>query len=333
VSLKDLIVGEGKAATRARESMNLRVSVATRIGETKRVNLRSLGEEVQSDPSKIFVAPTTYQEVDGSLCVFCGVELSRARSREHVFPQWLLRDRGAFDSPFQLNWTSATGEQVLGKRDFPLRSFVAGRVCRHCNNGWMSALEQKVRAFLPGLIEADRAVTDLSKADQEILARWATKTAFVSRSADLAPHLVDPDHARMLVTGDMPPVHVIARQTPVELGLGSYATQRWLVYYPTAERSAVEDLIGRSHKTVLLLGRLLIAVCFWPDASWPIIISRRSHRALWPSDGSWLTYGYATDRHGVPSTTETELIDMVVGTRVAHPASQAEFVPVASHCL
>lgn len=130
--------------------------------------------------------------------------------------------------------------------------------------------------------------------------------------------------------GGLPPVHVVAREAPVELSLGSYATQRWLVSYPHAERSVVEGLVGRSHKTMLLLGRLLIAVWYWPDASWPIVISRRSHHALLPNDGAWLTYGYATDRHGVPPSSEPELIDMVVGTRVAHPASQAEFVPVAA---
>jgi hypothetical protein len=283
--------------------------------------------------SKMFVAPTTYHEVDSSVCLFCGNELSGARSREHVFPQWLLRGRGALNSAFRLAWTSASDEQVLGARDFPLRSFVAGRVCRHCNNGWMSALEQKAREFLPGLTEAQHPLASLSRGDREVLARWATKTAFVARSADLAPHLVDPAHANMLSGGGMPPVHVVARQAPVELNLGSYATQQWLVSYPTTERSAVEDLVGRSHKTVLLLGRLLVAVCFWPDASWPIVISRKSHHALWPCDGSWLTYGYATDRHGVPPTRETEMIDMVVGTRVAHPASQGEFVPVAASHL
>ena len=30
---------------------------------------------------------------------------------------------------------------------------------------------------------------------------------------------------------------------------------------------------------------------------------------------------------------ETELIDMVVGTRVAHPACLAEFMPVVAHRL
>jgi hypothetical protein len=288
---------------------------------------------MQPGPPKMFVAPTSYHEVDTRVCAFCGGGLTGKRSREHIFPRWLLRDRDALDTAFRLDWTSASGEDLLGERVLPLRSFVAGRVCRSCNNGWMSALETQARELLPRFANAEQSLAGLSKAGRETLARWALKTAFACRSADLAPQLVDPEHARVLAEGAMPPAHVVAREAPVELGLGSYATQRWLVSYPTEERAAVEELVGRSHKTVLLLGRLLIAVCFWPDARWPVVISRSSHRALWPNDGAWLTYGHATDRHGVPPTAETELIDMVVGTRVAHPASQGEFVPVATSHL
>ena len=125
----------------------------------------------------MFVAPTTYHEIDTSRCTFCGAERAGARSREHVFPQWLLRDRGALSNAFRLDWTSVTDEQALGERELTLGSFVAGHVCRRCNNGWMSALEQMTRELLPGLIDAERPLAELSKADREVVARWATSSS------------------------------------------------------------------------------------------------------------------------------------------------------------
>jgi hypothetical protein len=193
----------------------------------------------------------------------------------------------------------------------------------------MSQLEQQTKELLYALMEAERQVRKLSNPERELLARWATKTAFAYRSADFAPHLVDPHHAHDLAAGRMPPVRVVARQASVELGLGCYATQRWTIDYPIPQRHAVEAFTGSSHKTVLVLGHLLIAVCYWPEPTWPLVVSRRSHTPLWPL-GTWLTYDYPTDRHGVPHSTETEVIDLVVGTRIAHPASQGRFFPVAS---
>jgi hypothetical protein len=76
---------------------------------------------------------------------------------------------------------------------------------------------------------------------------------------------------------------------------------------------------------VLTVGRLVLAICSWPEPEWPIVISRASHVAIWPSDDSWLSYGYATDSHGVAPDVMTEMIDMVVGTIVAHPASASRF--------
>ncbi len=278
---------------------------------------------------RTFAVPTIYHEIDPRLCTFCEESLSGSRSREHIFPKWLLQTRNIVNDGFQITWASDVDDKLFGQRNLSLGSFVAGRVCRRCNNGWMSQLEQQIKELLSALMEAERQVAELSGFERESLARWATKTAFAYRSADLAPHLVDPRHAHDLAANRMPPVRVVARQASVELGLGCYATQRWMIDYPSPQRHVVETLTGHSHKTVLVLGHLLIAVCYWPEPTWPLVVSRRSHTPLWPLD-AWLTYDYPTDRHGVPPSTETEVIDMVVGTRIAHPTCQDGFFPVAS---
>lgn len=43
------------------------------------------------------------------------------------------------------------------------------------------------------------------------------------------------------------------------------------------------------------------------------------------------TYGYATNRHGVVPDAATEIIDMVVDTIVAHPATAGRYIPMATH--
>ena len=48
---------------------------------------------------------------------------------------------------------------------------------RHCNNGWMSRLEMAVQPVLTPLLFGLPAV--LSVADQELIAKWCTKTALV----------------------------------------------------------------------------------------------------------------------------------------------------------
>lgn len=47
-------------------------------------------------------------------------------------------------------------------------------VCKACNEGWMSDMEESVMATLPALIFGDPIVLD--KADQVLLASWAAKT-------------------------------------------------------------------------------------------------------------------------------------------------------------
>jgi hypothetical protein len=277
-----------------------------------------------------FVCPTVEQPKKSGLCVFCGALLAAQRSREHIFARWLVIRYDKLSQPFQVTWNSDADGSVRAQRDLTMANLVAGRVCRECNNGWMCRLEQSVMDMLPAVASGQRRLTDLGAGERELLARWATKTTVAARSADLGPQLVSASHGRILAIGSMPPMHVVARQADIDLGLAWHASQRWLITYPRETRDEAARLVGQSHKTVLAIGQLLIAVCFWPDRPWPVIISRRSHTPLWPLPGSWRTYPHATDRHGVAATQETEIIDMVVGTRVAHPASQRQFASLAA---
>lgn len=114
----------------------------------------------------------------------------------------------------------------------------------------------------------------------------------------------------------------------MNLGLTTYGMQRWQIAYPGSARAEVVDAVAQSYKVVLTVGRLVLAVCYWPEPTWPMAISRSSHVAIWPPQGAWRTYEHSTDRHGGAPDTSTEVIDMVVGTIVVHPASADRHAPL-----
>lgn len=277
------------------------------------------------------VCPTPQDEPATQACWFCGAALVGAgaarRAREHVFARWLLRELGAQKHPFSVSWNDAYERDVLDQRTMVLDAFVAGRVCGRCNNGWMSRLEDAVRDDLVALARGSRDLGALDDRALEVLAKWAVKTAYAAQSVALGPKLVPADHRRALCAGDLGAVRVVGRLSTVHLGLTTYGMQRWQIAYPGAARAEVVDAVARSYKVVLTVGRLVLAVCYWPEPAWPMAISRRSHVAIWPLHGVWRTYEHAIDRHGVAPDTSTEVIDMVVGTIVAHPASADRYAP------
>lgn len=285
----------------------------------------SLSDSAETMSQRMFVAPTLDQGVDGTACIFCGNPLTGQRSREHVFPRWLMREFDTLAQPFSVTWTDDADGSPRESRELVMGNLVAGRVCRTCNNGWMSQLEQAASGLLLDVATGRRPLAGLDADERRLLSRWVAKTAFAARSAAPGPQLVPPAQASALVDGNMPNVRVVARQAPLHIGFNWYATQRWMVTYPPGARAEVERLVSTSHKTVLTIGQAIFAVCSWPDENWPIAISQRSHTPLWPVTGDWLTYPHATDQHEVAPSAETEIIDIVIGTRVTHPTLQAEF--------
>ena len=54
------------------------------------------------------------------------------------------------------------------------------RVCKSCNNGWMSRLENDVQPILRPMMTASGGTISLSPNDQEVLARWIYKTVLMA---------------------------------------------------------------------------------------------------------------------------------------------------------
>jgi hypothetical protein len=123
-------------------------------------------------------------------CFFCMRDAKL--TREHVIPRWL---RGPLaDTP---RWESAMWYRTEFSMDSspPLRKRltdqVLRRVCGTCNSGWMSDLEVEVRPLLEPLIAGEVLV--VSGSDQELLRRWALKTAAALGPLQGAADAVSPE--------------------------------------------------------------------------------------------------------------------------------------------
>jgi hypothetical protein len=115
-------------------------------------------------------------EPDWAECYFCD-RRDVQDSKEHIFPQWLLKAEGVAGEIFEPMYFSSPST-LLAKESSkpthtrpkaPAQHFVAKNVCPHCNGGWMSAIETDYKAFYEGLPGSHFGS----------VARWFIKTAFV----------------------------------------------------------------------------------------------------------------------------------------------------------
>jgi hypothetical protein len=111
------------------------------------------------------------------VCVFCG---KRANSDEDVWPRWLLKFIGGTTHRMDV-----VGKDARVKRSWPGNRLLVNRVCRECNNGWMSRLEDRCKPLIVHM-SAGTPIT-LTRDDAVALATWAAKTTMMLDYAGARP--------------------------------------------------------------------------------------------------------------------------------------------------
>jgi hypothetical protein len=109
-------------------------------------------------------------------CIFCDATLTAEnRSKEHVFPEWLLDELRiqASDQYFGLHNVDFE-DQPKSERLQGAHTLVQGNVCTGCNNGWMSDLETRDGPLLRIMDKLEQV--RLSRDDSVLLATWMFKT-------------------------------------------------------------------------------------------------------------------------------------------------------------
>lgn len=105
--------------------------------------------------------PTSYP------CAFCN-RTDSPRSPEDIFAKWM----GKYFPPDWKRFNLDTGEYRGTSKNMP--GLVTNKVCRRCNNEWMSRLEKAVEPVMAPLMLGEN--TKLNIDDQTLLARWFLKT-------------------------------------------------------------------------------------------------------------------------------------------------------------
>jgi hypothetical protein len=211
-------------------------------------------------------------------CLFCTNPLTES-TREDIIPQWLIDYLGVRDEELFQGIAQNKDGALPKQRTHVAQSFVEGRVCKECNNGWMSSLEHHVRSLLIDLMSGQRTLHALSAEERLLLARWTVKTAFVLSNAAPLDAVVPEDHPRALkeITDTLSTgVGVFANQHE-PTGKFSYVQKNhWLRF---SEEEQPEH--PQRYKIALQLQNLILLIAHWPPPT-RLILAAATHVPIWP---------------------------------------------------
>ena len=105
------------------------------------------------------------------ICVFCG--LDRKPSKEHIYPDWLRQCLGAVGKTETVR--SEFGVEQAAWPTTGLTWILPRKICRKCNSGWMSRLEDRVKEWICPIALGQRI--ELSPGVLQVIATWASLKA------------------------------------------------------------------------------------------------------------------------------------------------------------
>jgi hypothetical protein len=253
-------------------------------------------DEVSTNQAERADRPTSSQTLavatKARACLFCGSDLAAAPSREHIFPQWLLRHYEAASTLVEPTYMVIDERQTLSVRRSTFDGLLEGRICAECNSGWMSRLETDAQSVVLAMAEGQRRLSPLGDEERLCLARWATKTAYTLNSAANFPLKVPSEHLVYLASQGAPVdgVRVYGAQCEGHAKLGWVQGPIWRTESETLAQQRYDALAHESYKVALQLGRLMLLVAYWPDPRWRHILATGVHEPIWPRGGARLVY-------------------------------------------
>jgi hypothetical protein len=117
-------------------------------------------------------------------CIFCD---DAANSKEHFWSSWMHGMLPAVPNPKHdrrfYSFHPSAGHREDGPHAKPgsIHTIKIRAVCKRCNNGWMSQLEEQSRPFLTPMINGTPIVLDEKQV--EVVARWITLKCIVAEHA------------------------------------------------------------------------------------------------------------------------------------------------------
>jgi len=222
-------------------------------------------------------------------CAFCG-ETKARRTREHIFPRWMLDEFG-WDKDYVTPTHFDVDGNVVSDRWRQMNRFIAGPVCEDCNCGWMADLEGQNQRLVTELARGELDLDDIEDDVALGLARWSFKTALTLHMAANWRRVVPPDHYRYVWenASSLPEgVHVVGRVVHFDVDeFGWYESTSWWIQQEARVLSAEEltAIHKRAYKVTLQLSDLLLNVAFNPLVGADLHLWRGQHVLLHPRPG------------------------------------------------
>lgn len=246
-------------------------------------------------------------------CPFCGQV--GERSREHVWAQWLHNTPGAQDLMAQSH-----GERIPIDQTFVMRAndgrlqrevrrvgsyamhlpHVTVSVCKECNSGWMSRLENEARRILSPFILGGERFVRLSHDDVQLLATWVVKSwmAYSLTRSRIENQFSERDY-RNIAHESLPPercrVWLLHSHEPrAHVGMGVTSTFLESVKdpdYVPADMATIPDNAGMAFVSVASCVFYMIRTpekfpAELVEIFAPPLIARYGSRRIWPSGRS-----------------------------------------------
>jgi hypothetical protein len=108
-------------------------------------------------------------------CIFCGAS---PLTKEHIWADWLRayipKNMPHHHSARSILNSDQSVEQVRKKQPGDPRSRQLKIVCAHCNNGWMSRLQEAAKPILIPLLQGKPST--LNRSRQQIVSAWSAMT-------------------------------------------------------------------------------------------------------------------------------------------------------------
>lgn len=146
----------------------------------------------------------------GTSCIFCGKKGNK--SKEHLWPEWMheylpsVGDGSHVRESNSFQWKQPIDEMML-KRQGHLFTTKFRVVCKDCNSGWMSRLEESVKPIFLKMIKGEKL--SLHKSDQELLSRWIALKVIVGEHAEKGIHVTPKKNRYLLMEENKVPEYFV----------------------------------------------------------------------------------------------------------------------------
>lgn len=210
-------------------------------------------------------------------CLFCHRTLiATNRAKEHVVARNLLRKLEILKVDFGHSHLQSASDGWDGlqitppktERKFVYDAFVCGRVCKNCNNGWMSHLETEFNRILGDFCDVESVIYNLKEEDKFTLARWAAKTAFVlSDTVKPAVGGVPDRHARVFYQSEGFPdsfLVSIAKSDDDVRGFRFSFSNTWAIEVDSESIDVPNFGYSGAYKIFFHMRNIMFLVCHYP---------------------------------------------------------------------